>query len=136
MPWKCVMVDAPEEWEEFLALPAGAMWYLQPDEAERRRYEGALSHSYVRDHAGIRLPLVVKLPGRENGRSWCVDERAYDHARGGWYGEGWKVSGEPPNITCAPSINMPGDYHGTLTNGVLSDSSDPATRADLFLSTA
>jgi hypothetical protein len=129
------MVDAPEEWDEFLALPAGAMWYLQRDEAERRRHM-SLSPAYLRDRAEQRPPLVVKLPGSSSGRSWCVDERAHNHARGGWRGDGWKVSGEPPNITCSPSINMPGDYHGTLTDGVLSDSSDPATRADLFPSTA
>lgn len=63
-----------------------------------------------------RAPLVVITP---DGRWWCLDQREYDHTRGGWHGEGWAMSGEPPLITMSPSINMVGSYHGWLQNGVL-----------------
>ena len=33
----------------------------------------------------------------------------------------WQVSGEPPNVTVRPSINIVGSYHGWITDGVISD---------------
>lgn len=63
-----------------------------------------------------RPPIVVVLP---SGQWWCVDQRAFNSERG-WYGEGWSVEGEIPDITCLPSINTHA-YHGMLERGILSD---------------
>jgi hypothetical protein len=135
MPWKCVLIEPPDlaDPDAWGKLPVGSMWHLSADEAEKRKTEGTLSDRYLRETSKVRMPIVVKLPGRSiGGRSWCVDEKAYNSARGGWYGAGWIVTGAAPLITCSPSINMPGDYHGHVQSGIVTESSDPATRADLF----
>lgn len=81
-----------------------------------------------------RDPIVVVLP---NGQFWSPDERAYtrpeteppkdggpkaldEWRNSGWHGEGWTITGALPEISVTPSINTE-SYHGTLTNGVLSD---------------
>jgi hypothetical protein len=56
------------------------------------------------------------LPG---GYTFCIDSRARRDGKA--YGDGWKVSGEMPNISLTPSINIVGSYHGFITNGVISD---------------
>ena len=68
-----------------------------------------LSKFYWRDWSDKRPPIVVLCP---NGREWCVDSVASN-------GDGWVVTGEPPNITCQPSIDVSG-YHGRLLGGVFS----------------
>jgi hypothetical protein len=45
-----------------------------------------------------------------NGKEWCVDAKSSN-------GDGWVVTGDPPKITCYPSIVVP-DYHGFLREGV------------------
>ncbi len=49
----------------------------------------------------------------------CPDGRAWDIDGGSSNGNGWTRTGEPPTITCSPSIwtNMPHGYHGFLQNG-------------------
>nr|WP_283808104.1 DUF6527 family protein [Bradyrhizobium sp. C9] len=44
-----------------------------------------------------------------NGSMWNIDHKSSN-------GDGWQVTGEWPNITCAPSI-IADDYHGFLRNG-------------------
>lgn len=73
---------------------------------ERNYY---LSRFYWQDWSDKRPPICVLTP---NGKEWCVDARSSN-------GEGWKVTGKPPSITCKPSIQVPG-YHGWLTNGEFS----------------
>jgi hypothetical protein len=65
-----------------------------------------LSKHYWRDWSDKRPPIVVLCP---NGAEWCVDAKASN-------GDGWVVTGEAPNITCQPSIQVPG-YHGYLQGG-------------------
>lgn len=61
---------------------------------------------------------VVRLPG--GGYVWHTNGRSTKD------GEGlWNVSGEPPNLTVTPSINIgPGIWHGWITNGQLSPDVD------------
>lgn len=67
---------------------------------------GYLSPHYWRDWAHIRPPIVIIGPG---GEEWEIDRKSSN-------GDGWKVSGEWPNITCSPSIVLRA-YHGFLQNG-------------------
>lgn len=74
------------------------------------RPKGYLSVHYVRDWSTKRPPIVVICP---DGTEWCVDA-------GSSNGDGWKVTGEAPLITCSPSILVPG-YHGFLRGGEFSE---------------
>lgn len=65
-----------------------------------------LSPHYWIDWSNYRPPIAVVCP---NGKVWEIDRRSSN-------GNGWKVLGILPNITCTPSIVI-GDYHGWLTNG-------------------
>lgn len=65
-----------------------------------------LSLHFWRDWADKRPPICVVCP---NGETWEIDRRSSN-------GDGWTVTGELPNITCAPSIVVTG-YHGFLRNG-------------------
>ena len=65
-----------------------------------------LSPHYWRDWAGKRPPIAIICP---NGCEWEIDRWSSN-------GTGWTVTGDLPNITCAPSI-ICGDYHGFLRNG-------------------
>lgn len=55
------------------------------------------------------LAISVVLP---DGSIWCID----DEATSGGY---WTRTGTPPKLTVTPSI-LVADYHGFLTDGVLS----------------
>jgi hypothetical protein len=76
-------------------------WYLDRDLGRN-----FLSPHYYRDWAGKRPPIELVCP---NGEIWCIDRKSSN-------GDGWQVTGEWPNITCAPSI-VAGDYHGFLRGG-------------------
>ena len=65
-----------------------------------------LSIHYWRDWADKRPPICVVCP---NGETWEIDRKSSN-------GDGWTVTGELPDITCSPSIVVPG-YHGFLRNG-------------------
>lgn len=106
-----------------------ATWYFNPINPEHElRREAALraiteghfgkgernyylSRFYWQDWSDKRPPICVMCP---NGAEWCVDSKSSN-------GEGWKVTGDPPLITCQPSILVPG-YHGFLNLGVFSPS--------------
>lgn len=75
-----------------------------PDDPNKR---GFLSPHYWRDWAAIRPPICVVCP---NGETWEIDRWSSN-------GTGWTVTGELPNITCAPSIVVEG-YHGFLRDGL------------------
>ena len=74
--------------------------------ADRRGSVGFLSVHYWRDWADKRAPVCVVCP---NGEWWEIDRKSSN-------GDGWVVTGELPNITCAPSVVVPG-YHGFLKGG-------------------
>lgn len=82
-------------------------WYFTTDDD--------LSDYYHRENKKHREPLFVMLPGRV---LFLVDGKC--HSDGKKYG-GWTVTGNPPNITVTPSINIGGIYHGFLKDGILSD---------------
>lgn len=109
-------------------VPPCAMWFSpwlfdphDPEDAERRTRaleavragtfdsgsHWSLSRMYWEQWSNKRPPICVLCP---NGREWCVDAKSSN-------GEGWTVTGDPPLLTCAPSIAVPG-YHGFLQNGV------------------
>jgi hypothetical protein len=98
-----------------------APWLFDPKnpEHELRRFntmkaieKGTLNSNYLSIHywndwSDKRPPIICLTP---NGREWCVDAKSNN-------GDGWSVTGEPPLITCSPSILVPG-YHGFLREGV------------------
>jgi len=73
----------------------------------------ALSDYYFA-HNASRPPLCVVLP---TGTHFVIDGKFYNAEQG--YHGGWTVTGEPPLITVAPSINVVGHWHGWLKNGEL-----------------
>ena len=75
--------------------------------AESGSYNGMLSIHYWRDWSRIRPPICVVCPG---GSHWVVDQKSRN-------GDGWRVTGEAPKLTCEPSIVVP-NYHGYLRDGV------------------
>lgn len=93
-----------------------APWYYDPSGEREKSGEhvmykvgeqgGFLSPHYWRDWAAIRPPICVVCP---NGEWWEIDRKSSN-------GDGWAVTGDLPNITCTPSIVVPG-YHGFLQNG-------------------
>jgi len=115
MSTTCRLVDKPS------ANP-GDMWSAPAMvEGEHAAYylEYILSPEYKRDWLGKRAPLIVVLPCRS---AFCVDQKATNSENG------WTVKGEPPTISCTPSIvysnTMPDGtekelWHGFLTNGEL-----------------
>ncbi len=75
----------------------------------RRGELGFLSVHYWRDWADKRAPLSIVCP---NGEIWEIDRKSSN-------GDGWKVTGTWPNLTCFPSIVVEG-YHGWLRDGLFS----------------
>ncbi len=103
-----------------------------------------LTAHYFAHNAG-RPPLILALPDHAfpNGKLYfMVDGQCYSgqclkcgqkrtackcvdaYAPKGYY-DGWAVSGAPPLITVAPSVNYDADnithYHGFIQNGVIGD---------------
>lgn len=96
-------------------IKPGDMWYADYYILDGKPCD-YLTDEYIRDHMSKRPPIAVRLP---SGDSFVVDSRCT--VDGVFQDHGWTVTGEPPNITVTPSINMVNTYHGFLTNGVLSD---------------
>lgn len=96
---------AHPEWRQWRKNP---MILARPSNLANREGEPGnfLSPHYWRDWADKRAPIAVICP---NGCEWEIDRWSSN-------GDGWTVTGELPNITCAPSI-VCGDYHGFLRDG-------------------
>lgn len=112
------LLDAAGNEHRFDDLPVGTMFSV-PESPERGwpwflTTDDWLSDHYRQHNAG-RRPLLVVLPGRH---LFCVDGQCWSDGKR--YG-GWQVTGQAPNITVSPSINLGGLYHGWLRNGVISD---------------
>lgn len=93
----------------------GSIWPMDLDEIPG--LSKSLSLRYYREHSATRAPLFVVMP---DGSTFCVDSMAWTPERG-HYGEGWTVTGTPPNLTLTPSINLTGRYHGYIRDGVITD---------------
>lgn len=116
MSWQCRLI----EWEDRDRiraendgkLPIGTMWYardlLKPDQIEKSR-RNILSVEYFEINSH-RPPLIVILP---SGDWFNIDS----HVTGERHG--WHVSGDAPDITVSPSINLVGIWW--LQNGIISD---------------
>jgi hypothetical protein len=96
-------------------------WTLDPDEIgwwwpSHFATGERLSKNFV----GGRPPILVFLPGKV---LFCVDGATFRTGPDGKtiYSGGWNVSGDLPNITLAPSINIGGIYHGFIRDGVISN---------------
>lgn len=107
----CVMWFAPWLFDPTDPQHKGRRNKALADIAAGSKTKFYLSKFYWRDWSDKRPPIGVLTP---NGKEWLVDAVSQN-------GEGWVVTGEAPDITCQPSISMPG-YHGFLTNGEFSGS--------------
>ena len=122
MPYQVRMIEDLDD----VAPQIGDMFYVTPervkavtDPSGKTRYfcyGHQLSDEYVAERMSKRRPLVVVLPSRSGRGAWLCVDCAYDGSD-----HGWQVTGEPPNITVHPSINLGAIYHGWLQNGVISD---------------
>jgi hypothetical protein len=101
MGWYQPYYYTPDHW------PEKVNWGGREDRGTLvKRGEKYLSKFYWENWSNKRPPICVVLP---NGEKWEIDRKSSN-------GEGWKVEGEWPNITCSPSINATG-YHGHLKKG-------------------
>jgi hypothetical protein len=105
MTWTCRLVEESAPHKE-----VGDVWYAWT--LDGAPLVGLLSVEYLRDWAGVRPPLVVRLPGRVDV---CLDRQVDDEG-----GHGWVVSGDPPRVSVSPSVNVLGVYHGFVRDGVIS----------------
>ena len=130
MTWNCKMIEYSKE-KNMKTLEIGDMFYFNPPDSFENglgdpRGWGWLSwyaapkllSDYYKLHNAGRKPLLVFMPSRA---LFCVD--AMKLTKGERYG-GWDVTGEAPNITVAPSINIGGQYHGYIQKGIISDDLD------------
>lgn len=117
MPWTCrLIVDPPRDDDgnvDTRQLEVGDMWYLNIASEALKRYHLTDQYFAVNAH---RQPIAILLPGK---LFFLIDGKCFNGERG--YYDGWIVTGDPPMLTVAPSINIVGHYHGFLQSGVLSD---------------
>lgn len=106
---KLFLIDNPDE----------VLWPQGPDGASAA--SGACARCPVESHFGIEgrgLCWMVRLPG--DGGWWHTNMQSTDEPR-----EYWTVTGDAPNLTVTPSINVgPEWWHGWITNGELSPDFD------------
>ena len=92
----------------------GGVWFMHidGDELHRTRLTIAPEHTNAR-------PAIVVLPyvGLPMGVPFCLHSPTL--GPGGWGNAGWTVSGELPDVTVSPSIDVRGYWHGHLRAGVL-----------------
>jgi len=115
MPLKVFLVTDDDPCFQDKIRQPGAMWlcpWMFDPSKDTMNPDGSnwLSIHYVKDHSKNRPPIQVRCP---NGSVWVIDQKSSN-------GTGWIVTGEVPNITCSPSIVVPG-YHGFLRDGVFTD---------------
>lgn len=102
-----------------LDLPIGAA-FLDPGH-EYPDNGLPLSIEYREQHRDKRSPIVINMP-QANGSTYLFSpDWAYMSAGEVRDGRGWTVTGEPPEITVNPSVNIVGSYHGWIQDGVISD---------------
>lgn len=136
---------------DFSKLSVGDMCYyhwrgVPIDNVEHMKRCLHLSNNYWTQNA-MRPPLILALPDHANSKAlyFLVDGQCYSskckvcgvsHRKcvcgdgkydpRGYY-DGWTVTGSPPLITVAPSINFDDDedkikhYHGFVQNGIIGD---------------
>lgn len=126
-PWRCRMVPHPPLHEyggiDTSGLQIGDMFFVERPDDELHKLR--LTQQYWNETAKQRKPLYVALPlrwhdGRVGVSLFLVDQQCYSGKGGKGYYDGWRVTGAPPRITVHPSINMVGQYHGWLKDGVIS----------------
>jgi hypothetical protein len=118
MSWPCRLLTAEEyaAKRSAKALQIGDMWFADSEDPIWKWELQHLTAYYEEHNKPRRPPLVVMLPSMY---PFCVDSCFWRNGKP--CKDGWKVTGDPPNITVEPSINIVGDYHGWLRNGVISD---------------
>lgn len=130
MSWPLVYKgELNPDWE-FEDLSIGEVYSVDPEKFRTEdgyfklpaQYTKHLSDYYHQNNSH-RLPLFVVVPTLY---LFCLDGQCHSSERG-YYG-GWtitgtteSVDGRPMTLTCSPSINIGGTYHGWLGNGILSD---------------
>lgn len=93
------IIESPYDDDDWDGLQVGDMWHWPQYDIEGRE-------CWL-----IVLPAISATIGRN---IWKTTEAA-DRGQGAM----WDVTGEPPNITVSPSINVVGDWHGWIRNGEL-----------------
>lgn len=93
-PIKCFMVEG---WKEACDNPGAMFWSNHP-------YEDRDNEKRPKPHLRVCTPVGIV----------CLDCPESDSSAM------WQRTGEPPNITVTPSLNVSDDeWHGFLTNGEL-----------------
>lgn len=101
----------------------GDAWYAHlMVEGPFARYflKHVLSTDYLHVWHGYRPPIMLCVP---DGWVLCLDaarRRGGARTVGHEDGDGWRISGLPPNLTATPILETPG-YAGYLFDGVLGD---------------
>lgn len=82
-----------------------------------------LSRQYMEQWFGKRPPIVVALPLGNCVYHFCVDGPYRSRGESNPNFDGWDVTGDLPNITVSPSIDMSASHgwHGFIKNGVVGD---------------
>lgn len=91
----------------------GHWWYCSWLKKVDGKVPSFLSKFYLETGIQKRDPVCIVLPG---GGHWIIDQKSSN-------GQGWKVEGEEGKWTVTPSIATD-NYHGHLTNGVLTDDTE------------
>lgn len=123
MGWKLTEVHFPFAIGDGIMLrKPGEYWRIPFDyrpvmDKEKRTYieiyRGFMSDEYVA--SGVDYELVICLPGKIHFRASHIATRDTGQHHG------WRVTGELPNITIHPSVDVEGYYHGWITDGVIGD---------------
>lgn len=108
MPWPIRLLPVRPAWDD---REIGDAWWSPAD-------DGAYPTPVGMKHRHLPCVLWVTLPGVHGHYPFCVHAPATVE---GPDGAGWDVTGEAPNITVRPSIDVRGSYHGFITNGVIAD---------------
>ena len=97
------------------------------DEVDYWLHDVGASHLSNAYKASGRSPIVICLPSKYTGKlDFCVDTEQLSD--GNWHEPGWAITiasgfvdGQQLVITLAPSVNIVGEYHGFIQNGVVGD---------------
>ncbi|BAW19523.1 hypothetical protein [Ralstonia phage RP31] len=112
---KTFLVHENGELLDHKELEPGSMFFV-PENADMNEWPWYLATpDNISDLYKEVRPLFVVLPDQSlflvHGKCWSNGQK---------YG-GWTVTGEAPEITVHPSINLVGFYHGWIHNGIVSD---------------